>query len=184
MKRDSFSPPSTSGWPRSRRDLPPHAAQRLENVQGLLDKIEEQLRHLSHELRPTILDDLGLRPALEFLADGVSRRTGLQIGIEGSPGARLPTPAETALYRVVQEALTNIARHAEATQVTLRLRCDDEHLRLEVADDGKGFDTGQPKPRSLGLLTMSERARELGGSFAVDTRPGAGTRLTLTVPLL
>src|SRR3989441_6955083 len=70
------------------RDLPPHTSRRLDDVRGLLTKIEEQLRHLSHELRPTILDDLGLHPAIEFLADGVSRRTGLQITVEGAPGKR------------------------------------------------------------------------------------------------
>src|SRR2546430_389975 len=96
------------------------AARRLEDVRGLLDKIEEQLRHLSHELRPTILDDLGLGPALEFLADGVSKRTGLAITVEGSPGKRLPAPAETALYRIVQEALTNVTKHAQATRAYIK----------------------------------------------------------------
>src|SRR5207302_1332613 len=100
------------------RDLPPHTARRLDDVRGLLTKIEEQLRHLSHELRPTILDDLGLRPAIEFLADGVSRRTGLQITVEGVPGKRMPAPTETALYRIVQEALTNVTKHAQASRVT------------------------------------------------------------------
>src|SRR5205823_3172425 len=77
------------------RDLPPHTSRRLDDVRGLLTKIEEQLRHLSHELRPTILDDLGLQPAIEFLADGVSRRTGLQIVVEGAPGKRMPARTET-----------------------------------------------------------------------------------------
>ncbi|MGH7767618.1 MAG: phosphatase RsbU N-terminal domain-containing protein, partial [Candidatus Binatia bacterium] len=79
------------------RDLPTKSRRQIEEVRRLLDKVEGQLRRLSHELRPTILDDLGLRPAIEFLADGVSRRTGLQIVIEGSPGKRLPPPVETAL---------------------------------------------------------------------------------------
>ena len=83
-KRGSCSPPSTSGWSSVERGLLPHAARRLEDVRALLDRIEEQLRYLSHELRPTILDDLGLGPALEFLADGVARRTGLQIVVAAS----------------------------------------------------------------------------------------------------
>src|SRR5206468_1956363 len=95
------------------RDLPSHTAQRLEDVRGLLDKIEEQLRHLSHELRPTILDDLGLRPALEFLADGVSRRTGLQILVEGAPGKRLAAPTETRIWSPVRRE-TPSARNSSA----------------------------------------------------------------------
>src|SRR5256886_14991507 len=76
------------------RDLPPHTSRRLDDVRGLLTKIEEQLRHLSHELRPTILDALGPPPAIEVLAHGVSRRTGLQITVEGAPGKRMPAPTE------------------------------------------------------------------------------------------
>src|SRR4029450_11660406 len=120
------------------RDLPSHAARRLEDVRGLLDKIEEQLRHLSHELRPTILDDLGLRPALEFLADGVSRGTGLQIGVKGSTDVRLPTSTETAVYRVVQEALTNVTKHARATRVTIMIERSGPCVRWILREDGGG----------------------------------------------
>ena len=169
------------------RDLPPHAAQRLENVQGLLDKIEEQLRHLSHELRPTILDDLGLRPALEFLADGVARRTGLQIGIEGSPGARLPTPTETALYRVVQEALTNVTKHAQATRVSITLARSGRLLRCAIRDDGVGFDAARVLARrgsrGLGLIGIQERLHGVGGRLDIIATPGSGTQLIMSVPV-
>ena len=128
---------------RARRDRPRSAvldtAERLANVRGLLDKIE-QLRHMSHELRPTILDDLGLKPALEFLADGVWRRTGLKVVVDGSPGGRLPTPIETALYRIVQEALTNVTKHARATRVSIVLERSGPFLRCAIHDDGAGFD--------------------------------------------
>src|SRR5207249_12315214 len=102
------------------RDLPAPAARRLEDVRGLLDKIEEQLRHLSHELRPTILDDLGLGPALEFLAEAVSKRTGLSIAAEAPPGKRFPAPTEPAPYRTVQEALTNVTNHAQPPKANIK----------------------------------------------------------------
>src|SRR3989454_2173014 len=103
------------------RALPPQHRRQLQEVRGILDQIEEQLRRLSHELRPTILDDLGLVPALEFLAEGVSKRTGLRITVEGGNGNRLPGVIETALYRVVQEALNNVSKHARATRVQIRV---------------------------------------------------------------
>jgi two-component system, NarL family, sensor histidine kinase UhpB len=169
------------------RDLPPHSAQRLNNVRGLLDKIEEQLRHLSHELRPTILDDLGLRPALEFLADGVSRRTGLQIVVEGSPDVRLPTSAETALYRIVQEALTNVAKHAKATRVTIAIERSGHFVRWIIRDDGLGFDVptvlGRRGSRGLGLIGIQERLQGIGGTLEITSTPRGGTQLLISIPV-
>lgn len=169
------------------RDLPSHTAQRLEDVRGLLDKIEEQLRHLSHELRPTILDDLGLRPALEFLADGVSRRTGLQIAVDGSPGRRLPAPTETALYRIVQEALTNVTKHAQATRVSIRFMRSRRLLRCVVRDDGVGFDVPAVLTRwgsrGLGLTGIRERLHAVGGTLDIVATPRGGTELIINVPV-
>jgi signal transduction histidine kinase len=159
-------------------------------VRGLLDKIEEQLRHLSHELRPTILDDLGLRPALEFLADGVARRTGLQVavaGSSGSSGARLPAAVETALYRVVQEALTNVTKHAQATHVWVTLTHGEGHVRCAIRDDGVGFDPptvlSRRGARGLGLLGIQERMHGVGGTLDVVAKPGGGTELIMSVPV-
>ena len=167
------------------RDLPPHVAQRLEDVRGLLDKIEEQLRHLSHELRPTILDDLGLQPALEFLADGVSRRTGLQIVVEGSPGKRLPAPTETALYRIVQEALTNVTKHAQATRVSITFVRSGRLLRCAIRDDGVGFDVPtvltRRGSRGLGLTSIAERLHAVGGTLDIIATPRGGTQLVISV---
>jgi two-component system, NarL family, sensor histidine kinase UhpB len=169
------------------RDLPPHTAQRLEDVQGLLNKIEEQLRHLSHELRPTILDDLGLRPALEFLADGVSRRTGLQIVVEGSPGKRLPAPTETALYRIVQEALTNVTKHAQATRVSIRFVRDDRLLRCSIRDNGAGFDVlavqARRGPRGFGLIGIQERLNAVRGTLSINATPKGGAELLISIPV-
>jgi PAS domain S-box-containing protein len=169
------------------RDLPAHSAQRLHNVRALLDKIEEQLRHLSHELRPTILDDLGLRPALEFLADGVSRRTGLQIAVEGSPDVRLPTPTETAVYRVVQEALTNVTKHARATHVAITIERSGRAVRWIVRDDGVGFDVptvlGRRGSRGLGLIGIQERLHGVGGTLEITSTPHGGTQLLISIPV-
>src|SRR2546425_7155550 len=169
------------------RDMPPPTAKRLEDVRGLLDKIEEQLRHLSHELRPTILDDLGLGPALEFLAEGVSKRTGLSITVEGSPGKRLPAPTETALYRIVQEALTNVTKHAQATRVYIKFMRNRRFLRGVIRDDGMGFDVPavltRRGSRGLGLTGIRERLHAVGGTLDIIASPRGGTQLILTVPV-
>jgi len=159
----------------------------LEDVQGLLHKIEEQLRHLSHELRPTILDDLGLHPAIEFLADGVSRRTGLQITVEGVPGKRMPAPTETALYRIVQEALTNVTKHAQASRVTIRFARDGRLLRCSIGDNGAGFDVlavqARRGARGLGLIGIQERLNAVGGTLNITSIPGSGAELIICVPV-
>ncbi|HKB23811.1 MAG TPA: PAS domain S-box protein [Methylomirabilota bacterium] len=168
------------------RDLPPSASQRLDEVRGLLNKIEEQLRHLSHELRPTILDDLGLHPALEFLADGVSKRTGLRIFVDGTPGTRLPPATETALYRIVQEALTNVTKHAQAGRVAITFAREGRFLRCSVHDDGAGLDAAtlaRRGRRGLGLLGIQERLNAVRGTLEIVSAPGRGTELLITVPV-
>jgi signal transduction histidine kinase len=168
-------------------DLPPSGRRRLKESRNLLLRIEEELRRISHELRPTVLDVLGLGPALAALAEGVSKRGGFEVKVEGSMGDRLPANAETALYRVVQEALTNVGRHAGATSVTVRLQRSRGILFCMVRDDGKGFDASRilaPGGGSgLGLLGMKERMGSLGGSLSIKSRPGRGTELTFQVPL-
>src|SRR5207247_4545900 len=122
------------------RDLAPSVSHRLKAVKGLLDQSEAHLRRLSHELRPTVLDDLGLVPALEFLTEGVSKRTKLQVTVVGQMIDRLPPPVEMALYRIVQEALNNTTRHAQASRATIRLEQNGHLIRCLVSDDGIGFD--------------------------------------------
>jgi signal transduction histidine kinase len=168
-------------------DLPPANRCRLQEARGLLDQMEEQLRRISHELRPTILDDLGLVPALEFLSEGVSKRSGLQIQVESEIDDRLAAGLETALYRVVQEALTNVSRHARARRVAVRLRQEGGEIVCAVRDDGIGFDTAQvmaPGARSgLGLIGMEERLSVLGGTLSVKAEPGCGTEIRVRVPM-
>ena len=144
------------------------------------------MRRLSHELRPTILDDLGLKPAIEFLADGISKRTGRVVAVSGSTGGRLSGPVETAMYRIVQEALTNVAKHAQATQAVVNLERRPDALVCSIADNGRGFDARARSARmhseGLGLIGMRERAASLGGTLSIASGPGRGTTLKIVVP--
>jgi signal transduction histidine kinase len=152
-----------------------------------LDQATDQLRHLAHELRPVILDDLGLLPAFEFLAEGVSKRTGLAITVEGSLECRLAPVMETALYRILQEALTNVSKHARATQVSVRLLQEGQRITCTIRDDGIGFDmsaiaTQRGRP-CLGLIGIRERLAALGGTLSITTSRGRGTTLDMGIPL-
>jgi len=165
----------------------PVARPRLAGVGSLLDKIEEELRRLSHELRPTVLDDLGLLPALDLLAQGLSSRNGMAITVEGTRNGRLPAPVETALYRIVQEALTNVARHAGAKRAEVRVRKGKGAVVCLVRDDGAGFDLSEVMSRrgdrGLGLIGIRDRLVPLDGSLKITSAPGRGTRLRITIPL-
>ena len=166
-------------------NLPP-AREHLLKVKGLLDLIEGQLRQLSHELRPTILDDWGLVPALKFLAEGVTARTGLFIKVEGESTPSLSPLLATTLYRIVQEALTNVTRHAKATQVKVTIQHELQTLRCSIKDNGVGFDvsslSARTGERGLGLIGIRERLNSLGGSPSLVSTPGQGTELVITIP--
>lgn len=169
------------------RGLPPGANARLSPVRKLLLEIEEQLRRLSHELHPTILDDLGLLPALEFLADRVSKRSGLVITVQGALEEQLPPAMATGLYRSVQEALTNVMRHAQATHVHVEVVQEGDAIRCTTRDDGVGFDVpavlSRRGDRGLGLIGIRERVGALGGTLTIRSAPGEGTELLITIPL-
>jgi signal transduction histidine kinase len=169
------------------REAPPGTQERLRTIRGLLDEIEAQLRRFSHELRPTILDDLGLRPALEFLARGVSARAGFHVTVEGSSEGRLPLAIETVLYRVVQEGLTNAAKHARATCVRVQLQREAGVMRCSIRDDGIGLGAAavlaRAEGRGLGLVGIRERVGPLGGKLEIASAPGHGTTLSVEIPL-
>jgi len=169
------------------RDLPSPLQNRLQPVFGLLDQIEKQLRRLSHELRPMVLDDLGLAPAIRFLADGFSKRTGLAISVISGVRERLPKNLETTVYRIVQEALTNAARHSGARTVKIRLQRVARIFRCAIVDDGQGFDVSKvlgAQPRTgLGLLGMQERLNAVGGTLEIRAAPAKGTELLIELPL-
>lgn len=169
------------------RKVPAEIASELQAMRSLLDAIEERLRNLSHELRPPTLDDFGLVPALEFLSDSVSKRWGLPVTLNASIGGNLPATVETALYRITQEALTNVAKHAQATSAQVSLLRAAHAIVCSVRDDGVGFDTvtatGRAGRRGLGLAEIRERVTALGGALRVGPNEGGGTNLTVEIPL-
>ena len=169
------------------RELPPAAQERLRGVRGLLKQFEEQLRSLSHELRPTVLDDLGLMPALEFLAKGTSKRMGIPISVDGMGEERLPSSVEIAIYRIVQAGLTNVAKYARPTRVWIEVQQTDQIVRCSLRDNGVGFDVAgvlaRRGERGIGLVGMRERAEAVGGTLRIRSAPGEGTELLVTFPL-
>jgi two-component system, NarL family, sensor histidine kinase UhpB len=156
---------------------------RLQEVKGLLNDVDYQLRHLSHDLRPTLLDDLGLVPALEFLSEGVAKRTGLRVAHRATYAGRLPAAVETALYRVVQEALNNVSKHARATSVSIYLHDVRKAVKCSITDNGVGFDVpavmNNPRGQGLGLRGIREKLQPLGGVVEIESNPGQGTRLLI-----
>lgn len=165
-------------------DFPQTANPRLRQLKALLDQVENQLRNLSHELRPTVLDDLGWLPAIQFLADAVSRRAHLPVEVLSTATGRLNSAVETALYRAVQEALTNVVRHSRAGRVRIQADREGGTLVCQVADDGIGFETAASNGHAgLGLKGMRERLNAVGGQLQVFSLPGDGTRIRLQVPV-
>ncbi len=154
----------------------------VEELRATVVNAVQELRALAVELRPKALDDFGLAPALERLIDTYSRRTGLTVESHlGGLESRLPEPVESALYRIAQEALTNIAKHAGASAVSVVTRRDGARLTMVVEDNGTGFEATAPAD-GLGLVSMRERAELLGGSLRVESSPDQGTTLVVEVP--
>jgi signal transduction histidine kinase len=170
-------------------EVPDPCVEQVDVVRRQLHEVSEHVRRLSHELRPTLLDDLGLVPALEFLASRVGADSGVFVTVDGRDGSgdRLPAAVETPLYRVVQEALANVARHSGARRAWVRIRRLRKILRLSVRDDGAGFDVAsalQPgMTRGLGLAGIRERIDALGGTLEIRSVPGEGSRIDVAVPL-
>ncbi len=164
--------------------LPADAKQSQEytaTVRKLIEGSVGMVRNMALLLRPSMLDDLGLLPALEWQAREVSRRTGVVINIAADDlPDDLPEEHKTCIYRVVQEALNNMSKHAHAETVRIEVRAALTSIQLSVQDDGTGFDTGK---RGLGLIGIEERVTNLGGSVYVDSQPGRGTLLTIDLPV-
>lgn len=154
----------------------------LDNIRTFADSSVNSLRDIALLLRPSMLDDLGLIPALEWQAREVSRRSGIKVKVsaERVPDS-LPDAVRTCVYRLVQETLHNVSRHSSARSATVTVRQTDGSLILIVEDDGCGFDPG--KTRGLGLLGMDERAKQLGGRLEIQSQPGKGTVLHMTLPI-
>jgi len=157
-------------------------------IAGVRDLVRSTLldvRRLAVELRPSVLDDFGLVAAVERLTETFSDQTGLAVHFEQllPRGERLPPEVETALYRIVQESLTNVVKHAHAATVSIVLARGDDSVSLVVEDDGVGFDPATPSEGGIGLVGMQERVALLGGRLSIESRPGAGTTFQAEVPL-
>jgi signal transduction histidine kinase len=170
------------------RELPTAQRARIGHIEELLSEVEQQLRRYSHDLRPTILDDLGWVAAIRFLAERVSKISCLDIRVEAAVSMRLATTVETAIYRIVQEALNNVVKHARARNVRINAwREARKVLCFSIRDDGAGFDVGNTRLQTgrpgLGLVAMRERASAIGGTLHIESSPGRGTELSLRFPL-
>ncbi len=161
----------------------------LDESVAIVEQLMEAVRSMSLELRPSALDDLGLAAALRWYADRQARRAGFSVRVRTQlPAERLASDLETACFRVAQEAITNVARHAGAKRVEVDARAEDGTLDLTVRDDGSGFDVaavrgGTTAEGSIGLDGMEERVHLLGGDFRIDSQPGTGTTVWARFPL-
>jgi signal transduction histidine kinase len=168
-------------------ELPAPQQAQFARIKEMLNQVEKHLRRYSHELRPTILDDLGWIPAIRFLAEGISKRANLPIHIDAAVSGRPPGAIETTLYRIVQEALTNAVKHARASNVWIRGWRENLVLCCSIRDDGGGFDSSQAHAargrKGLGLIAMQERVTAIGGTLHIESRPGHGTELSIRIPL-
>jgi signal transduction histidine kinase len=161
----------------------PQSRPRLQEINTLLNRIETELRNLSHELRPTVLDRLGLLPALQFLAESVTRRAGIPIMVKGEEPGRLPPVVEITLYRIVQEALNNVLKHAGASSASIDLEVGPERVSCTIRDNGVGCPAERIQHGDgLGLAGIRERLNALGGSLHFASRPKRGTELRAEVP--
>jgi signal transduction histidine kinase len=151
----------------------------------VIDATMQTVQRLSGELRPGILDDLGLAAAIEWQAGEFEKRTGIRCRLQVSPEEiSLDRDRSTAVFRIFQEALTNVARHAEATDVTASLQAREGAVELKVADNGRGITERElASPRSFGLLGIRERVHFLGGEVAIAGTPGQGTTVRVEIPL-
>jgi PAS domain S-box-containing protein len=159
----------------------------LSETRGLQEQIDAMaatVRRIATDLRPPMLDDLGLLSALEWLADDFSRRYGVNVALNLQMGDLEFTEfAATAIFRIVQEALTNVARHAHANAVTIEMACTENVCTVRIQDDGNGVQLDAPRTqRSFGLLGMRERARQLDGTVLIDSKPGCGFQIAIQLP--
>jgi signal transduction histidine kinase len=156
----------------------------LEQARSLTAQTLHAVRDLAMGLRPSMLDDLGLGPALEWQAREFSHRSGVPIDarIDGNLD-HLPDLHRTCLYRIVQEALTNCARHSAAKNIGITLHGNKDHVSVTIQDDGVGFLPEQPAGKGLGLIGIEERVRELGGKMTIRSQPQQGTHLEVRIPL-
>ncbi len=159
--------------------------EKLRELLTMLDNTVRTVRRISSELRPSLLDDLGLIAAMEWQLNEFEKRSGIQTRLFApEKEVNLSGPVKTALFRIFQESLTNVARHAEAKNISINLEQKNDSFVLSIADDGKGFDRQKvAEKRTLGILGMNERTAMIGGQYEIVSEPGKGTRVSVSVPL-
>ena len=166
-------------------EAPPSLRLRIEDSLALVMQTTESIRDVMADLRPPVLDDYGLVAALDWYGRQFSQRMKTAVVVEGEePDPRLAPRMENALFRISQEALNNVAKHAQATEAVVTVTTSPEFVRLTIADDGIGFDAARVADDELpgwGLLTMTERAEVVGGVCRIDSQPGQGTRVIVEV---
>src|SRR6185436_3382143 len=161
----------------------------VEETQGLLEQTMHNVHRFSYELRPAMLDDLGLVIALRWYIRAFAKRTSIKLNFRADPVVEhLAGEPKTVIYRVVQESLTNVYKYADATRVQVIVKKMDDNIRLTVRDNGKGFrpdqlDLNSKDKSGMGLIGMQERLRLVNGQFLVESEPGTGTAIRATIPL-
>jgi signal transduction histidine kinase len=160
--------------------------QRLIDASDMVTDMTATLREIIYDFRPAVLDDFGLLPAIRSLGEKIAKLTEFSIAVQGEDSMqRLPDFEEISLYRIVQEALTNIAKHAKAQNVLIRMLQSGTNLMLDITDDGVGFDAAHSghlmEPGTWGLLNMRERAEAIGGTLQIESKRGFGTRVAVHI---
>ena len=170
-------------------ETPSEIKDRLSDAKKNADGLDQMIRELALDLRPSLLDDLGLLPTLNWYVDRFSQRTDIEVIVEViNEEKRLLDEIETALYRIIQEALTNVVKHAKAKKVGLQIDIRAEMVIVNIKDDGRGFDSDamqfpETSPRGLGLIGMADRTALVGGDLRIYSKPGEGTRIEVEIPL-
>jgi signal transduction histidine kinase len=153
----------------------------LDETLALVDEAMENAREMSHLLHPRVLDDFGLAAALRSLTERLAQRTAIRFSFESDLEQRLPRETATHLFRIAQEALTNIMKHSHATSVEIQLRMEGRAVTLSIRDNGRGFPESTARP-GLGLVAMGARAQQMGGELKLRSQPGRGALVEVTVP--
>jgi len=163
--------------------LPRRWKPQLDHVMQLADHLDQQLRGLSRDLYPVALDDLGLNAAVRHLVDGVATRTGLKVSFQSSVPDRLPPQIAIGLYRAIHEGVTNVVRHAHASELSVSMQRDRDGVVSTVTDNGVGIATTSDQPAGLGLRGIRDRLKGLHGELEVRSTAGNGTRLVIAIPV-
>ncbi|MEJ5990049.1 PAS domain-containing sensor histidine kinase [Ramlibacter sp. PS3R-8] len=171
-------------WLRDQARSDPQAQAKLAQMLVLLDGAVASVRRIAADLRPLVLDDLGLVAAIEWAVQNFTQRTGVPCALDIDESLELDEPFATGVFRMVQESLANVGKHAKARSARVEVHRSGHDVVLSVQDDGVGFRVGEPrKPQSLGLVGLRERAQLLRGEVRVESSPGAGTRIEARIPI-